>query len=183
MDKSKKLNNREIKAEKIKGLVEKIGRSKVCAFADYHGLNANQIANLRSKVKEAGGELLIIKNTLLARALQVSSFQFPVSSLEGPSAVIFAYQDEITPFKATFEFVKTLGFPKFKFGFFGHDFLEKEMVENLAKIPSLDILQGKVVGALSSPIYGFVSVLQANIRNLVFALDKIAETKSINTKH
>ena len=167
--------NRHLKAEKIKGLAEKIGRSKVCAFADYHGLSANQIADLRSKVKEAGGELLIAKNTLLARALQVSNFKFQISNLSGPTAAILAYQDEVIPFKATFEFVKTLGFPKFKFGFFGHDFLEKDKIENLAKIPSLDVLQAKVVGALSSPIYGFVSVLQANIRNLVWVLDQKAK--------
>jgi len=175
MEKSKNPKGQKIKAETIKDLKEKIARAKVIIFANYHGLGANQISTLREKVKEVGGELIVAKNTLLARAL--TSNQLPVTSdqLAGPSAIVLAYEDEIAPIKAVSEIAKTLGLPKFKFGFFGHDLLEANEVENLAKIPAHNILQGNVVGALSSPIYGFVSVLQANIRNLVFALDQIAK--------
>lgn len=177
MDQSKKPNGRETKAQIIERLKEKIAKAKVIIFADYHGLGANQISDLRAKVKEAGGELLIVKNTLLSRALQISSAKWSdqTSNLEGPTAVVFAYEDEVSPVKAVSEIAKSLGLPKFKFGFFGQDLLEKDAVEKLAKIPGLDVLQGKIVGALASPIYGCVSVLQANIRNLVFVLNQVAK--------
>ncbi|KKR85106.1 MAG: 50S ribosomal protein L10, partial [Candidatus Woesebacteria bacterium GW2011_GWB1_41_10] len=62
--------------------------------------------------------------------------------------------------------------PKFKFGFFGKDFLDLDAVENLAKILPKEVLQAKIVGSLYSPLYGIVEVLSANIRNLVYVLDQ-----------
>ena len=168
---------RQIKTETIKTLGEKISKAKVLAFTDYHGLGANQIGSLRLKVKEAGGELVIAKNTLLARALILTNYQLPATNyqLTGPTAVILAYQDEIAPVKAAAEIAKSLGVPKFKFGFFGKDLLDGVSLENLAKIPSREVLQAKVVGAIASPLYGFVYVLQANIRSLVSVLDQKAK--------
>ena len=167
---------RQIKAETIKTLGEKISKAKVLALTDYHGLSANQIGSLRQKVKEAGGELIIAKNTLLSRALANSQKRMAKSGqFAGPTAVILAYQDEIAPVKAVAEFIKTLGFPKFKFGFFDKDFLDAIALEALSKIPSREVLQAKVVSAIASPMYGIVSVLQANIRNLISILDQTAK--------
>ena len=181
MDQTKP-KSRQIKAETIKTLGEKISKAKVLAFANYHGLGANQIGSLRQKVKEADGELVIAKNTLLARALILTNYQLPVTNtnyqLTGPTAAILAYQDEIAPVKAVAEFIKTLGFPKFKFGFFDKDFLDAIALEALSKIPSREVLQAKVVSAIASPMYGIVSVLQANIRNLVSILDQKAKSGS-----
>jgi large subunit ribosomal protein L10 len=166
---------RQLKKVKVDELVEKIQKSKTIAFANYHGLTAQQLSQLRDKIKEAGGELLVSKNTLLSRALTTN--QLPVTSdqLAGPTASLFAYSDEISPIKAVAESAKTLGVPKFKFGFFGKELLDATALEALAKIPSREILQSKVVGAIVSPIYGIVSVLQANIRNLVSVLDQKAK--------
>ena len=178
MDQTKP-KSRQIKAETIKTLGEKISKAKVLAFANYHGLGANQIGSLRQKVKEAGGELIIAKNTLLARALILTNYQLPVTNtnyqLTGPTAAILAYQDEIAPVKAVAEFIKTLGLPKFKFAFFGKDFLDAVALEALSKIPGRNVLQAKVVGAIASPLYGLVYVLQADIRSLVSILDQKAK--------
>ena len=163
---------RQIKAETIKTLGEKISKAKVLAFADYHGLGASQIGSLRQKVKEAGGELLIAKNTLIIRALSINHLPFTINQLTGPTAAILAYQDEIAPVKAAAEFIKTLGLPKFKFAFFGKDFLDAVALEALSKPPGRNVLQAKVVSTLASPLYGFVYVLQANIRNLISILDQ-----------
>ena len=171
---------RQIKTETINTLGEKISKAKVLAFADYHGLGANQINSLRQKVKEANGELIIAKNTLLARALILTNYQLPATNyqLTGPTVAILAYQDEIAPVKAIAEFIKTLGLPKFKFAFFGKDFLDAVALEALPKIPDRNILQAKVVGAIASPLYGLVYVLQANLRNLISVLDQKAKSGS-----
>jgi len=171
---------RQIKTETINTLGEKISKAKVLAFADYHGLGANQINSLRQKVKEANGELIIAKNTLLARALILTNYQLPATNyqLTGPTVAILAYQDEIAPVKAIAEFIKTLGLPKFKFAFFGKDFLDAVALEALSKIPDRNILQAKVVGAIASPLYGLVYVLQANLRNLISVLDQKAKSGS-----
>jgi len=170
---------RDLKVAKVKELSDKIGKAKTLVFANYHGLTVNQISSLRQKVKEAGGELIVAKNTLLSRALVDSSLATHDSSLlNGPTATLFAYEDEIAPIKVVADIAKTLGFPKFKFGFFNRDFLDQQAVEELSRIPTKQTLQAKLVGSLSSPIYGIVSVLQANIRNLVSVLDQATKQGS-----
>lgn len=175
MKQQKAKSAREIKIETVATLTEKIKKAKTLAFTDYRGLTVNQISQLREKVKEAGGEFIVAKNSLLSRAL--TSNQLPVTSnqLAGPTATIFSYEDEIAPIKAIAESAKAIGLPSFKFGFFGQDFIDSAALESLAKIPSRPELAAKLVGALSSPIYGFVSVLFANIRNLVSVLDQAAK--------
>ncbi len=170
-----KKSSKAKRLEGAKSLAEKVARAKTLIFANYHGLSVNQITTLRAKIKEAGGELLVAKNTLLKRALLTNDLQATDDQLAGPTAAIFAYEDEITPVKEAATLAKILGTPQFKFGFFSGKLLGTTDIENLAKIPSRDILQAKVVGALSSPIYGIVSVLQANIRGLVSVIDQASK--------
>ena len=187
MVKKQQKSAREIKEEKVAALVEKVGRAKSLTFANYHGLSSVQIAKLRSKIKEAGGEFLVEKNTLLSRALQNTKYKIPASparfaesrragrqntKLTGPTAAILAYEDEISPIREIAAVNKELGFPTFKFGFLEKSALSATQLENLAKLPGRDQLRAQFVGALASPIYGIVNVLGANIRNLVSVLDQ-----------
>jgi len=177
---------REIKEEKIQNLAEKFEKAKTLTFADYRGLTANQIASLRGKIKAAGGEMLVEKNTLTKLALKSTGHTIAKENdpentlLTGPTATIIAYEDEIAPIKESALSSKEIGLPIFKFGFFGRDFLNSQAVESLSKIPPKNVLQAQLVGSLSSPIYGIVSVLGANLRNLVYALDQIKNQKEVN---
>lgn len=177
MDKHKK-SAFDLKKEAVVTLTEKVGRAKTMAFAKYHGLTVNQIGELRQKVKAAGGEMLVAKNSLIKRALLKNDLEAPKEELTGPIATIFAYEDEIAPIKAVSDTGKTLGFPTFVFGFFGTRKLDVVGLDALAKIPAREVLQGQVVGALAGPIYGIASVLQANIRNLAIVIGEIAKQKA-----
>lgn len=183
MDKKAK-SAREKKEDKVASLTDKFLRAKTLTFADYRGLTANQIADLREKIKTNGGELLVEKNTLIRLTLKATKHSITKdqeeSLLIGPTATIIAYDDEIAPIKESATSNKALGLPIFKFGFFGHDFLDADSVDKLSKTPSRDILNAKVVGSLNAPIYGIVSVLSGNLRNLVYTLNAIKEQKEKN---
>lgn len=169
---------KEIKRETVVTLTEKVSRAKTIAFAKYHGLTVNQISALREKVHEAGGEILVSKNSLMKRAVLKNNMEDPGAELTGPIATIFAYEDEIAPIKAAADNAKTSGLPSFVFGFFGTKRLDAAGLDALAKIPGRDVLQGKVVGTLAAPIIGIVNVLQANIRNLAVVIGEIGKQKS-----
>lgn len=171
---------REIKEETIVSLSEKIEKSKTITFADYHGLTANNVADLRNKIKAAGGEMIVAKNTLMHRALKAKGLEVDLKDLEGPTATVFAYDDEVSPLKEIAESQKSSELPKYKFGFMGNEMLNPAALNSLAKLPSKDALKAKVVGTLVSPLYGIVGVLNANMRNLVYALDQIRERKETN---
>lgn len=166
-------NARQLKKEEIEKISEKIARAKTIVFSDYQGISANQMTGLRRKVKEAGGEFLITKNSLLKIALTKNQFEISPDQLDGATATLFSFEDELAPLKQIAESVKTSQLPKYKFGFFGRDALDTVMIETLSKIPGREVLQAKVVGSLASPLYGIVGVLSANIRNLVYALNEI----------
>src|SRR3989344_4498773 len=181
--KQKTKSAREIKEEKVQSLTGKIGRAKTITFADYRGLTANQLAELRLKVKASGGEFIVEKNNLIKLSLKATKHKVPADEenlRKGPTATIVAYDDELAPIKEIAESNKNFGLPTFKFGFFDENFMAADDVERLSKIPSKDVLRAKIVGSLNSPLYGIVSVLSGNLRNLVYALNAIKDQKETN---
>lgn len=175
MDKHQTKKAKGFKIESVYALDEKVRRAKTIAFVDYHGLTVGQVSNLRDKIKVAGGEMTVAKNTLVKRALLKNNLPDTSSRLAGPTATVFSYEDETAPIKAIAESIKLTGLPKFKFGFFGQNILDSTGLENLAKIPGREILQGQVVNLIAAPLKGMVNVLNANIRNLAVVLDQIAK--------
>lgn len=167
----------QVKFDKVNDLTDKLQRAKSVVLTDYRGLTVAQIEELRGKVEEAGAEYEVTKNTLLSRSLKDTNREAPTETLEGPTATLFSFKDEVAPLKALQDFIKTNNLPVVKTGFLGNESIDPKQVENLAKLPSREILLGKLVGSLKSPQYGLVSVLSGNIRKLVYALDAVAKAK------
>ncbi|OGE27604.1 50S ribosomal protein L10 [Candidatus Daviesbacteria bacterium RIFCSPHIGHO2_01_FULL_40_11] len=157
---------RQQKQEQVAKLTEKLGRAKAVVFADYKGLNMKQLSDLRDKLREVNGEFTITKNTLLERAL-------PSTNLEGPTATLFAYDDEISPIKILVKALKDVALGKVKSGIMGKDILDEAIILQLATLPTKNELRAKTVGVLITPLQGMVGVLQGNLRNLVYALNQI----------
>src|SRR5437867_1784695 len=101
---------RQQKEETVVVLTDKLARAKSVVFADYRGLTMKQLSDLRKKLREVNGELTIAKNTLLKRAN-------PDLNLEGPTATLLAYDDEISPIKILVKALKDSGLGKVKSGF------------------------------------------------------------------
>ena len=156
--------------EKLKG---NLGKAKSVVLADYKGLNVSQMTELRRKIKEAGGEFKVIKNTLLKLGFKNSSYNLQLTTynlLTGPTAILFSYNDKVAPIKALYEFFEKNSLPKIKIGFLEKELLEEKKVIELAKLPSIDQLQTKLVGILNSPIYGLVYVLKGNLQKIATLL-------------
>ncbi len=149
-------------------LKTKLKDAKSLVFADASGLSVNLQRELRQAVKLAGGELIVVKNTLLKLALGVKEL------LPGPTITLLAYEDEIAPIKALAEFAKVHELPKIKAGFLAKEPLTKEQVETLASLPTKIELLAKTIGSLKSPITGFVNVLAGNIRKLIYVLKAVS---------
>lgn len=164
------------KIEKVADLSDKLNRSKSVVLTDYRGLTVSQLDDLRKKVEAAGAEFEVTKNTLLSRSL--GEKEVPAEALEGPTATLFAYQDEVAPLKALSDFIKANSLPVIKVGFLGKELLDAVRVSELAKLPSREVLLGKLVGSLKGSQYGLVNALSGNMRKLVYALGSVAKSKS-----
>lgn len=161
----------------VQNLVEKLKQAKAVVLADYHGLNVSQLAKLRQEVKKAGGEFEVVKNTLLNRAAEETKIKIDPEVLRGPTAVLWAYKDQIAPMKALMNFVKVNNLPKIKFGLLERAATSIERIKQLASLPTKKELKAKLVGTLQSPIYGLNNALSWNIKKLILGL-KTLSTKS-----
>ncbi len=162
----------------VTDLTERVSKAKSMVFTDYQGMTMSQMQTLRQGLDEVSAQFSITKNNLLKIALKDNGFKVDDDAVfSGPVATLFAYGDEIAPIKALTKALKDAGVGKTKAGFLAQEFLTSKQVNQLAELPSKDELRAKVVGALGSPLYGIVGVLQANLRNLVYALDAIRKQK------
>lgn len=157
----------------VANLKERLKEAKTIVLTDFRGLTVPQISQLRSLVKKAGGNLLVVKNTLFKIAAKETGLPREFTegeSLQGPTAVVLVYEDEIAPIKAVFDFAKTTGLPTFKSGIWEDRVLTGEEVERLGSLPGRDQLVGKLISILSSPGVRLVGILSGNQQKLIYIL-------------
>lgn len=177
------MKTRQQKEQDVNKLQEKLGKAKSVVFADYQGLTMKQLSDLRNKLTEQQAEFTVAKNTLIKLALKQTSLGKTLEETStGPTAVMFSYEDEITPIKTLVKAFKDAekepgAKSRIKAGFLGNDLLDGVSVNRLATLPGKLELRGQVVGMLASPLQGIVGVLQGNLRNLVYALDQIRQQR------
>lgn len=169
--------------DQVKSLVEDLKISKAVILADYSHLSVADQGELRQLVKAAGGRFTVAKNNLFRLALKTAAKPLPDAldkALNGPTAFLFAFEDEIAPIKVFIEFTGKHELPKTKLGllFQPEDrILSVEEIEKLAKLPTRQELVGQFIGVLNSPRRRLVSVLSGNLRKLVFVLSRINKQK------
>ncbi|OLS02153.1 50S ribosomal protein L10 [Tissierella creatinophila] len=166
------------KSENIEEIKEKIQKAQSVVLVDYRGLNVEQLTELRSKYREAGVDYKVYKNTMMRFAFKDSGLEEFNQYLKGPSAIAFGYDDPVNAAKITSEFVKDNEKLEIKAGIVDGKVIDIEGVNNLAKLPSKEVLIAQVLGGFNSPIQGFANVLQGTIRSLATVLNAIAEEKT-----
>jgi large subunit ribosomal protein L10 len=154
----------------VDNLKEKLKTAKALILTDYSGLKVEQINQLRQDVKKSGGEFEVVKNTLLGKASENSEFKIEKGKLEGNTAALWLYSDDLSPLKALDTFIKKNELPKLKFGFWNKDLIETEKIKELANLPSLKELQAKLVGLLKSPLSALAYNLKVDLFKLVYLL-------------
>ena len=155
-------------------LQDKIKEAKSLAIIDYSGTSANDQVKLRRAIADAGGEVLVTKNTLIDIAIGRGKLS---DSLEGMNAVVFSNEDAVSAIKALFTFHKDEDRLVIKEGFMDDKVLSATEVKALSQLPSKPELISMLIRTLQAPATGMVNVLKANQRNLVYALTAIAEKK------
>jgi len=166
---------RQQKENTVQDFSKKLAEAKAVVFADFKGMTMAQLSDLRNRLHDQQATLSITKNTLLEISLKASGKGD--LKLEGPTATLLAFDDEILPLKALVKAIKDNGIGKIKSGFLGNQLLDEFKVIQLAALPAKDELRAKTVGVLAAPLQGIVGVLQGNLRNLVYALSEIQKQR------
>lgn len=163
------------KQEYVEALTEKLNASVAGVVVDYKGITVADDTALRRKLREAGVEYAVVKNTMLRRAADKAGLSELDSVLEGSTALAISRNDHVAAAKILSEYAEKNKDFSIKAGFVEGKVIGTDEVEELAKMPPKEVLVAKVLGGLNAPISGFVGVLHANLRGLVCALNAIAE--------
>ena len=153
------------KEEEVKKLAEKFKDAKLVLLTDYRGITVEDVTSLRNNLRNTNSEYKVIKNNIIRRALDANGENSLDSILEGPTAVVIAEEDYLSPLKAIYNFSKDNEYYKIKGGIVEGKVLTTEELITLAKLPSRQELLGMLAGALLSNISKFaVAVDQVRIQ-------------------
>lgn len=156
--------------------VEKLSRSQAAYIADYRGLTVTEISALRESLRESGeSELTVAKNTLLRLAFEQAGLPVPEDHLEGPTAVLFCFEDPITPAKALKTFDDRNDKFSVKGGMVDGRVIDLAGFRAMAELPSREEILAKLVGVVQAPAQELFSTITAPLREIAQVLHARSE--------
>lgn len=149
------------KEEILRGIEGKLKKQKSVVFTDFTGLDVAKLQTLRKQLREKGIEYQAVKKTLLGIALKDAGLNVDLSQFGGSVAVAIDYSDEVAPSKVVYDFsrIKENNALNILGGIFQNNFISKDEVVKLAKIPTREVLLTQLVSVLIGPVRGLAIVL------------------------
>ncbi len=166
---------KERKKELLETYKALINKSQGMVLIEYRGLNMKGMDPLRRKVREASGELHIVKNTLALKMLKELGRPAPEELFLQTTAVAFAFSDPPAVAKALTTVAKESEFVKVKGALLGHNVLNAKDVEALADLPPLPVVRAQLLGLISAPALRLAGVVAGGVRQIVNVVKAYAD--------
>jgi large subunit ribosomal protein L10 len=169
--------NRDQKAAVIDEVAGEISGSDAIFAVDYRGISVPQAAELRTKLRDADAHFRVVKNTLTERAADQAGAEGLKALLEGPTAMTFVRGDAAAAAKALRDFRRASGgqLLEFKGGWMNGASVSPQEIDAIAQLPSREVLYGRLVGMVASPLTGLASALGGLIGGLARQLQQMAD--------
>ena len=153
--------NRQLKEAKVAEIKEKLEKAQAVVLAKYQGLTVEEDTLLRKNLREAGIEYKVYKNTLVTLAVKELGIEGFDEYLEGPVSIAFGYDDVTAPARILNDFAKDHKALELKAGIVDGELYDAAKIQQLATIPSKEVLIAKPLGSIKSPISSFARVISA----------------------
>ena len=150
----------ELKQPIVAEISAGIANAQSVVLVDYRGLTVEQDTELRKKLREAGVSYKVYKNTMMNFAFKGTEFEGLAPYLNGPSAMAYSSEDATAPARVLAEFAKKANKLEIKAGVVEGNVYDAKGMEAIANIPSRDVLIGRLLGSMQSPITNFARVLK-----------------------
>jgi len=152
-----------------------LDKSQAMIVVEYSGLNMKAIDAVRAKAREAGGEVHVVKNTLMRNVFKAKGLDADTKLWEGSTAVGFAFNDPPAMAKAMSDFAKGSEFFKVKGGFLGDQVMDTAQIKALGDLPPLPIMRATLLGVLQAPASKLVRTLAEPARGLASVVRAYSE--------
>jgi len=173
------------KEQEVLEIKEKLDKASSLYFTDFSGLTVAQTNELRDEFFNAKVDYKVIKNTLIKKALESSKegkFSSQASklieNLKGPTGVIFAYEDPVSPAKIIKKFFDKIEKPKLKIALIENVTYDSSRLVELASLPTKPEIISSIIGCLHAPISGIVNAINAVIGDLASVIEEVAKKKN-----
>ena len=150
----------ELKQPVVDEIKELLDGAETAVVVDYRGLTVAQDTELRKKLREAGVGYKVYKNTMIRFAAKGTAFEALEPNLEGPTALAVSKTDATAPARILAEFAKTAPALEIKGGVVEGVYYDEKGMAQISSIPSREVLLGKLLGSIQSPITNFARVLK-----------------------
>ena len=161
----------------VKDFGDKLEKNGDFILADYRGLTAKEITELRKQVREGGFKFTVVKNTLMKLLMGKNKIEGMSEIFKDPTAIIEGEGEIATGAKIIVDYSKEHEAIKVKGGLLGGSVLDASQVKALAELPSREVLLGMVAGTMNAPITGLARALNGLIGGLANALDALVKKK------
>ena len=163
------------KEEVLSVYADWLKKSQAVIMVEYTGVKMKDLDNIRAKVRDAGGEFHILKNTLARRAFADNGLNVPQEYLVNSTAVSFAFTDPASTAKALSDATKGNEFIKVKGGFMDGQVLSSDQVKALASMPPLPVVRAQLLGVLQAPAGKLVRTIAEPARGLAAVIKAFSE--------
>src|SRR5919199_1565682 len=165
-----RVRSRSEKSSTIEELSQKLTGAEIAVLTEYRGLSVADLQDLRGRLRPAGVEYVVAKNTLTRFAAERTGRTGILDDLVGPTAIAFG-ADPVATAKALQDYTRVNRTFVLKSALLGDRRIDPKEVEQLASLPPADQLRGRVFGMIVSPLQRTVSVLSAPLAGLARVLD------------
>lgn len=169
--------DRNKKEQVVAQLSQCFQENQAVFVADFKGIGMEDLGGLRLKVREAGGEFQVAKNTLVKLAAKDTPMAGLDHLMVGNNALASTGGDPAALAKALTDFAKTNDKFIIKAGVLGDKVVDAAQIKALASLPSREVMLGTLLGTMNAVPTNFVRVLAAVPQKLVYALAAIRDQK------
>jgi len=163
------------KVRRVQELRDKLARATLAVSAGFSGITVPEVNDLRRRMRQAGLEYRVVKNTLLRLAAQEAGRPRLMEVVEGPTAIIFAYhQDPVEAAKALDECLKAAPAGLVVRGaVMDGTLLRPDDLKELVRLPPRPQLMAELLGGLQGPMVALVTALESPLQELVALLERL----------
>ena len=162
----------------VEALTQQLKGSPNVFVTDFTGLNVLRMTELRRRLRVAGVDYVVVKNTLAQRAFAANGVNALNDHLAGPTGLVLAGGDELAGAKVLTEFAKEFEKPAIKIGLVDGRPVTPEQVKRLAELPSREVLLSQLAGYLQAPLAQMAGVMNGMLYQMVGALEALRAQRS-----
>ena len=170
--------NRSGKAAIIEAVKARADKASFAVITDFKGMTVEELTNLRVALRNAGGEYLVVKNTLARIALTDGTHDAIKDKFHDNCGVAFGFDDPVAVAKALSDFAKQSKLFELRCASLDGKALDAAQIDALAKLPGKEQLLGQLLGTMNAVPTNFVSLFANMVRGLLYALKGIEDQKA-----